>query len=112
MKVKPTLGALAAALVLASIPLGAQTQSRLTGTVSDNTGSVIPGAQVTISNINTGVTMVAETNTSGSYNFPFVAAGQYELVCEFEGFKTYSQSGIVLETGSVRGVDIQMGSAT
>ncbi|MXY68947.1 MAG: carboxypeptidase regulatory-like domain-containing protein [Acidobacteriia bacterium] len=108
MTVKQTLGVLAAALVLASIPLGAQTQTRLTGTVSDNTGSVIPGAQVTISNINTGITMVAETNTSGSYNFPFAAAGQYELVCEFEGFKTYSQSGIVLETGTVRGIDIQM----
>ena len=69
---------------------------------------MIPGARVTISNVNTGVTLETETNTSGSYNFPLVSAGQYELVCEFEGFKTYSQSGIVLETGTVRGVDIQM----
>lgn len=88
--------------------LSAQTQTRLTGTVTDETGGAIPGARVTISNINTGVTQEAESNASGSYNFPFVSAGQYELVCEFEGFKTYSQSGLVLETGSVRGVDIQM----
>ncbi len=107
---KPTICAVLVALVLtmAAVPLLAQTQTRLTGTVYDDTGSVIPGARVTISNINTGVTQESESNTSGSYNFPFVAAGQYELVCEFEGFKTYSQSGIVLETGSVRGVDIQM----
>ena len=98
----------AMALVLFAAPLAAQTQTRLTGTVSDDSGSVIPGARVTISNVNTGVTLEAETNTSGSYNFPLVSAGQYELVCEFEGFKTYSQSGIVLETGNVRGVDIQM----
>lgn len=99
---------LLAATVVVSWPLAAQTQTRLTGTVSDNTGSVIPGARITITNVNTGVLQQTETNPSGSYNFPFVAAGQYELTCEFEGFKTYSQSGIVLETGTVRGVDIEM----
>ncbi len=99
---------LVVALALATTLAMAQTQTRLTGTVTDNTGSVIPGARVTISNVNTGVTQDTETNTSGSYNFPFVASGQYELVCEFEGFKTYSQSGIVLETGTVRGLDIEM----
>ena len=93
---------------MAAIPAAAQTQTRLTGTVYDDTGSVIPGARITILNVNTGVSQEAETNPSGSYNFPFVSAGQYELICEFEGFKTYSQSGIVLETGTVRGVDIQM----
>ena len=99
--------AVATALLCVS-QAAAQTSTRLTGTVTDNTGSVIPGASVTISNINTGVTQEAETNASGAYNFPIVTAGQYELVCEFEGFKTYSQSGIVLETGSVRGIDIEM----
>ena len=93
---------------LLTLTLAAQTQTRLTGTVTDNTGSIIPGAAITISNINTGVTLTAESNASGNYNFPILAAGQYELVCEFEGFKTYSQSGLVLETGSVRGVNIEM----
>jgi len=68
----------------------------LTGTATDNTGSVIPGATITISNINTGVTAEAESNASGNYNFPTVVSGQYELICEFGGFKTYSQSGLVL----------------
>ena len=108
MKSRALLVLFAVALILSAVPLAAQTQTRLTGTVSDDSGSVIPGARVTISNINTGVTLEAETNTSGSYNFPFVSSGQYELICEFEGFKTYSQSGIVLETGTVRGVDIHM----
>ena len=108
MKSRALLVLFAVALILSAVPLAAQTQSRLTGTVSDDSGSVIPGAKVTVSNINTGVTLEAETNTSGSYNFPFVSSGQYELICEFEGFKTYSQSGIVLETGTVRGVDIHM----
>ena len=99
---------LAIALMVGTLPLAAQTQTRLTGTVTDDTGSVIPGARITVSNINTGVTLETETNASGSYNFPFVASGQYELICEFEGFKTHSQSGIVLETGTVRGVDIEL----
>ena len=107
MYVRLTLLVLAGILVAAPL-LDAQTQTRLTGTVSDNTGSVIPAARITILNVNTGVSQETETNASGSYNFPFVASGQYELTCEFEGFKTYSQSGIVLETGTVRAVDIEM----
>lgn len=108
MQTRIWLAPFAVLIALGMQPLSAQTQTRLTGTVTDDTGGAIPGAQITISNINTGVTQTAETNASGSYNFPFVAAGQYELICEFEGFKTHSRSGIVLETGTVRGVDIQM----
>ncbi len=93
---------------LLALPLGAQTTTRLTGTVSDNTGAVIPGAAVTISNINTGLTLESESNESGIYNFPIVSAGQYELVCEVEGFKTASHSGLTLETGFVRALDIEM----
>ncbi len=107
MKVKQVVFGILLASLLA-LTLSAQTQTRLTGTVTDNTGSVIPGAKVTISNINTGVTQSAESNASGNYNFPTVVSGQYELICEFFGFKTYSQSGLVLETGSVRAVNIEM----
>lgn len=107
MNVRPIVfGILMASLF--TLTLAAQTQTRLTGTVTDNTGSVIPGAAITISNINTGVTLSAESNASGNYNFPILASGQYELICEFAGFKTYSQSGLVLETGTVRGVNIEM----
>ena len=67
-------------LAMAAIPAAAQTQTRLTGTVYDDTGSVIPGARITILNINTGVSQEAETNASGSYNFPFVSAGHVSVV--------------------------------
>ena len=94
-------------LLFASLA-SAQSQARLTGTISDNTGAVIIGATVTLTNINTGVAQSSTANESGIYNFPIVPAGRYELSCEFEGFKTYSQTGIAMETGFVRSIDIQM----
>ena len=97
----------ASCLLFASLA-SAQTQARLTGTVNDNTGAVIIGATVTLSNVNTGVAQSSATNESGIYNFPIVAAGRYELSCEFAGFKTYSQTGIAMETGFARSIDIEM----
>ena len=102
------ISAIAALLVLAAVHSLAQTQTRLTGTVVDNTGAVIVGATITISNVNTGVTQSASSNEAGIYNYPVVVSGQYELVCEYTGFKTYSQSGITLETGFVRTINIEM----
>ncbi len=71
----------------------AQSQSRLTGTVTDNTGAVIPGANVTISNMATGVEQTTTTNASGVYTFPNVVPGQYIVLVEFTGFKGFSQTG-------------------
>ena len=80
----------------------------MSGTVSDNTGAVIVGATITLTNVNTGVAQTAASNESGTYNFPLVSAGQYALTCEFSGFKTYAQPGIALETGFSRAIDIEM----
>jgi len=86
----------------------AQTQSRLTGTVTDNTGAVVVGAAVVARNVATGVTFPATTNQTGTYAIPFLPPGEYELTCEFTGFKKFSQAGLVLETGFSRNIDIRL----
>ena len=96
------------ALFGASSLLLAQTQGRLGGTVTDTSGAVIPGAPVVLRNVETGVEQAAETNESGVYQFPYVTPGAYELRVEFEGFKTYAQTGITLETGYTRTVDVSL----
>ena len=95
-------------LALGTSALTAQTQSRLTGIVTDNTGAVIVGASVVARNVATGVTYAATTNETGNYTIPFVPPGEYELTCEFTGFKKFSQSGLVLETGFSRTIDIKL----
>lgn len=93
--------------LLASVCLG-QTQSRLTGLATDNSGAVIVGATVVARNVSTGVVNEVVTNESGNYLFPFLAPGEYEATCEMQGFKKVVHGGIVLETGSTRTVDLQL----
>lgn len=96
-----------AALLLGVSPILAQ-QSGLTGTVSDTTGAVIVAADVVLANSDTGVEATTQTNESGGFNFTLVQPGTYELRCESVGFKTYRQSGLVMETGLTKTVNIQL----
>lgn len=99
---------IALALTLSAGAVMAQDQSRLTGTVTDTSGAAIPTASLTLSNVATGVETTSESNESGVYIFPYVAPGVYELKTEFEGFKTSNQTGVTLETGTTRTVNVQM----
>ncbi len=95
-------------LALAAGTLLAQDQSRLTGSVSDISGAAIPGARLKLSNVATGVEANVQSNASGVFVFPYVAPGAYRLTAEYEGFKTSTQTGITLETGITRTVNIRM----
>ncbi len=86
----------------------AQTQSRLAGMVTDNTGAVIVGAQVSVRNAATGVVTNSTSNDTGTYAFPFLAPGEYELTCEFQGFRKFVRKGLTMETGAARTVDVQL----
>ena len=102
------LAALLTMLVMTASFALAQSQSRLTGTVTDNSGAVIPGAQVTISNMGTGIEQSAQSNESGVYQFPNVVPGEYIVLIEAEGFKGFSQTGLSMETGFTRTVNAQL----
>jgi Carboxypeptidase regulatory-like domain/TonB-dependent Receptor Plug Domain len=89
------------------------TTSRVLGRVTDQTGAVIPGATVTLTNDGTGVSFSTVTNESGNYVFEAVQVGRYTLTVELQGFKKFVSSGnpvnigepttvtAVLETGTV-----------
>ena len=100
-----------AALVLlgsaSSLHAQAITQT-IQGLVSDATGAVIPGATVTVTNINTGVVQTAQTNETGNFSFPQVSVGNYEISCQLEGFKTDSISDQRVETGAQIRIDFQL----
>ena len=81
---------------------------QLKGTVSDSTGGVVPGAQVALENVATGITTETATNEAGLYTFPLLQSGSYQLRVLSEGFKPVTRGGIVMETSTVRTVDVQL----
>ena len=86
----------------------AQTQSRLSGLVTDESGAVVVAARVIIRNVLTGVATQATSNDAGNYQFPSLIPGEYEVSVEKPGFKKLVQSGVTLETGITRTVDLRL----
>ena len=69
------------------VATGQGTASRVTGTVIDEKGSVLPGARVTLTNEATQASLTTETGSSGTYVFDSVQAGKYTVAVEKQGFK-------------------------
>ena len=99
---------LVAALVLVAAPAMSQTNATLTGTVSDGSGAVIPGAEIVIMNMETGESYTTATNETGSYTIPFIKPGTFELIVTTAGFKQYTRAGIRLDTASAVRADAVM----
>jgi Carboxypeptidase regulatory-like domain len=81
------------------VPVSAMAQSTsaaMAGFVSDSTGSAVPDATVTITNIATGVTTTARTNNAGLYRASGLVPGVYRAVITGEGFKSLVRDGIQL----------------
>ena len=70
------------------------------GTVTDSSGSVVAGAQVTLRNVNTSVQTVRETSSTGDYLFDFVSPGTYSVTVEMQGFRSFVQENILVQTRS------------
>jgi hypothetical protein len=82
--------------------------SDLTGVVQDTTGAVIPGAAVTLTNVDTGAVRTDESNGAGEYSFNSLAPGSYKLEVAKAGFRNYQQVGIVLQVNSNPKIVVQL----
>ena len=82
-----------------ALPASAQDlRGSVQGTVTDTSGAVIPAAEVTLRNVNTNDATNRQTNEVGQYVFDFVLPGTYELTVEVEGFRTFVQQNILVQT--------------
>src|SRR5438094_434289 len=79
----------------------AQATAQISGIVRDQTGAVLPGVEITASQTETGITRTALTNEIGSYVLSSLATGPYRLEAGLQGFRTFVQTGIVLQVNSV-----------
>src|SRR6266571_2072282 len=75
----------------------AQATAQIAGTVRDQSGAVLPGVEVTVTQSDTGTTRSAVTNETGSYVLPNLPIGPYRLEAALPGFRTFVQTGIVLQ---------------
>ncbi|HEX4948810.1 MAG TPA: carboxypeptidase-like regulatory domain-containing protein [Blastocatellia bacterium] len=94
---KRVLFALTISLCLSTSLQAQSTNAALTGTVTDATQAVVPGATVTLQNVLTGVILTATTNEAGVYNFPSVQPGKFRVSAERDGFKKYVYTDVTLE---------------
>src|ERR1700730_16294400 len=80
----------------------------LTGTVTDQTGGVVPNADVTIVNTGTADTRAAKTNADGIYSAPNLQPGPYSVTVTAAGFSKAVQNGLTLTVGTTQVLNISM----
>ena len=94
--------------LLASSVLWAQATSQISGTVHDETGAAIPGAQIKATQTATGAVRTATSGVDGGYVLSNLPVGPYMLEVTKEGFTKIIQTGIVLQVDSNPTVDLTL----
>ena len=86
----------------------AQATTQISGTARDASGAVLPGVQVTATQTDTGISRMTVTNETGFYVLASLPLGPYRLEATLPGFRTFAQTGIVLQVGSSAVIDVKM----
>ena len=90
-----------ATLVLTALPAFAQfDRAQISGVVKDESGGVIPGATVTVTNTQTKIARTGFTDSTGYYIFNALAPGSYDVEVELTGFKKFAQTGVKLDAAA------------
>lgn len=103
------------AALLAAVPVS-EAQSvaiaQISGVVKDQSGGVLPGAEVTMTQTTTGVSRFVISGSQGEFVLPNLPVGPYTLEVKLSGFNLFQQSGIVLQVGAspVINVTLNVGS--
>lgn len=87
-------------------------QGAIAGIVQDQSGAVVPGAQVTLTNTETGLILHATTNGSGSYVFSPITIGRYTVSVTAPGFQTTTQKNLTVQLGARLNIPIKLHPGT
>lgn len=99
---------LAAIFAFASVASAQTITATLTGEVRDPNGAVVPGAAVTATSIETGLSKTSQTNEDGRYTITFLQPGSYNITIEKSGFAKSERPNIKLETGQTAALNIEL----
>src|SRR5207244_3007733 len=91
-----------------------QATTQISGSVRDQSGAVLPGVEITATQTETGITRNTVTDERGSYVVQNLPLGPYRLEAGLPGFRTFVQTGIVLQVNSspVINVLLEVGQVT
>ena len=106
------IGLLASATTCGSV--WAQATAQISGTVRDQSGAVLPGVEITATQTGTGIARNTITNETGSYILSNLAVGPYRLEAGLPGFRTFVQTGIVLQVNGSPAINpvLEVGQVT
>src|SRR5688572_22903057 len=82
--------------------------AQLAGKVTDESGAVLPGATVTVTQIETGAERSVVTDGEGAYLVSNLSPGPYRLEVSLQGFRTYAQTGIVLQVAATPTINVSL----
>src|SRR6516165_831206 len=106
-RINPSVLAAVLAFVLTGISVWAQgTTAEISGSVKDPSGAILPGVEVTVTQTATGAKRSAVTNETGNYVLASLPVGPYTLEAGLPGFRTYVQTGIVLQVDASPTINI------
>ncbi|HYW74903.1 MAG TPA: carboxypeptidase-like regulatory domain-containing protein, partial [Pyrinomonadaceae bacterium] len=97
--------------LLLAFPLAAAAQvttATIVGAISDPSGAILPGAQVTARNVDTGLTRTVISGESGAYRLEFLPVGNYVLEVNANGLQKTTRGGIVLQVNDTVRVDVSL----
>ncbi len=99
------MSAIVSVFCFLSLPVAAQFSSGVEGTVTDPSASAVTGAEVTITDLNTGVPQTTKTSDSGAFRIQRLSPGTYQVEVSAPGFKSFVANNVVLEADQVRTVN-------
>jgi len=104
------LSSLVAALVIATptVLFAQRTTASVRGTVTDSSHALVPGATVTVTNEDTGLTRSAVTNADGVYTVSELPVGKYTITVTLQGFKTATHTAFALNVADDRKLDFEL----
>ncbi|MGA6954182.1 MAG: carboxypeptidase-like regulatory domain-containing protein, partial [Candidatus Acidiferrales bacterium] len=107
------------ALLACSLPVtravyaqGVGNSGSISGTVTDQSGAVVPKGNVTAEDVAHGVRVAVPIDSSGEYRFSNLPPGTYDLTAQIAGFQTQVQKGVVITVGQAAILDFHLQVAT
>src|SRR5712692_427646 len=86
----------------------AQATAQISGVARDQSGAVLPGVEISATQTDTGISRNTVTNETGSYVLSNLALGPYRLEAALPGFRTFVQTGIVLQVNGSPAINVTL----
>ncbi len=100
--------ALLCLVVLVPVGSAQNTGAQLTGTITDPSGAVVPGAEVTLTAVETWVALKTTSSPDGLYSFFNLTGGHFELTVTLKGFREFVQRGLRIGLNEKARIDVKL----